>query len=273
MIGELTRVPADWLDLREPADAEARDRELVERLRRSLPPGGPHVIHDLACGTGSFGRWLAPLLPGPQQWVLHDLDEDLLEVAEAKPPPHASDGSPVGVETRRSDVTRLQAEDLADSTLVTASGLLDLLAREELDELIDVLGEAKCPVLLSLSVIGRVELTPADPLDSHVASAFDAHQRRETSRGRLLGPDAVAAAEAGFRRQGAEVLIRPTPWRLGAAQSELASEWFAGWIAAACEQSAELASDAGFYRRRRLEQARAGELDVTVGHADLLAFP
>lgn len=273
MISELTRVPVEWLDLREPADAKARDRGLVEHLRRYVPATGTHVIHDLACGTGSFGRWLAPLLPGPQRWVLHDLDESLLEAAAAKPPPHALDGSPVSVETRRSDVTRLQPDDLADATLVTASALLDLLTREELDQLIDVVGEAACPVFLSLTVVGRVELAPAHPLDSRVASAFDDHQGRATVRGRLLGPGAVAAAEAGFRRQGAEVLIRPTPWRLGAAQSELASEWFTGWIAAACEQSAELASNAGAYARRRLAQARAGELDVTVGHADLLVLP
>ena len=106
-----------------------------------------------------------------------------------------------------------------------------------------------------------------------MASAFNAHQRRSTARGRLLGPDAVEAAGAGFRRHGARVLIRPTPWRLGAAESQLASEWLRGWMAAACEQSAELASDAASYARRRLAQARAGELDITVGHADLLAIP
>ena len=174
---------------------------------------------------------------------------------------------------RRTDVTRLQPKDLADATLITASALLDLLTHEELDELIDAVGEPRRPVLLSLSVVGRVELEPADPLDSLVASAFNAHQRRSTARGRLLGPDAVEAAGAGFRRHGARVLIRPTPWRLGAAESQLASEWLRGWMAAACEQSAELASDAPSYARRRLAQARAGELDITVGHADLLAFP
>ena len=273
MIGELTRVPAEWLDLREPADAGARDHGLVEHLRRNLTRNGSHVIHDLACGTGSFGHWLAPLLPGPQRWVLHDLDEGLLDAAAARPPSRASDGAPVEVETRRTDVTRLQPEDLADATLITASALLDLLTHEELDELIDAVGEPRCPVLLSLSVVGRVELEPADPLDSLVASAFSAHQRRSTARGRLLGPDAVEAAGAGFRRHGARVLIRPTPWRLGAAESQLASEWLRGWMAAACEQSAELASDAASYARRRLAQARAGELDITVGHADLLAIP
>ena len=28
-----------------------------------------------------MGRWLAPLLDGPQHWVLHDRDPDLLGVA------------------------------------------------------------------------------------------------------------------------------------------------------------------------------------------------
>jgi hypothetical protein len=126
---------------------------------------------------------------------------------------------------------------------------------------------------LSLSVVGRVDLAPADPMDSRVAAAFDDHQRRMTARGRLLGQDAVAAAVDGFRRLGAEVLVRPTPWRLGAAEADLAAEWFTGWIGAACEQSADLACDAGPYARRRLAEARAGELAVTVGHADLLVLP
>ena len=102
-------------------------------------------------------------------------------------------------------------------------------------------------MLLTLSVAGRVELAPADPLDSRVAAAFDAHQRRMTPRGRLLGPDAVAAAVEGFRRLGAEVLVRPSPWRLGAAEADLAAEWLTGWVGAACEQEAELAADAEPY--------------------------
>jgi hypothetical protein len=273
MIVERTRVSAEWLDLREPADAVARARDLVEHLRRHLPATSDWVIHDLACGTGSMGRWLAPLLPGPQRWVVHDLDADLLHVAAAELPGPAADAASVVVETRRSDVTQLRPDDLADATLITASALLDLMTQDELAGLIDVCAEAECPVLLSLSVVGRVDLAPADPLDSRVAAAFDAHQRRMTVGGRLLGPDAVAAAVERFRRLGAEVLVRPTPWRLGAAQADLAAEWFTGWIRAACEQSVDLASDTGSYARRRLAEARAGDLAVTVGHADLLVLP
>jgi hypothetical protein len=274
MIAERTRVSTDWLDLRERADAAARSRDLVAKLAPHLrAPATGLVIHDLASGTGSMGRWLAPLLPGPQSWVLHDLDADLLHVAAAKPPPSAADGAPVVVETRRCDVTQLRPDELAGANLITASALLDLLTRTELARLIDVCATSACPVLLSLSVVGRVDLAPADPLDSRVGAVFDAHQRRATAGGRLLGPDAVGAAVDGFRRLGAEVLVRPTPWQLGAADADLATEWFAGWIGAACEQYADLASDVGSYARRRLTEARAGELAVTVGHADLLVLP
>ena len=53
----------------------------------------------------------------------------------------------------------------------------------------------------------------------------------------------------------------------------LAAEWFTGWVGAACEQRAELAGAAAAYVRRRLAEATAGRLSVTVHHHDLLARP
>ena len=273
MTAETIRVSPGWLGLREDADATARAQGLTELLRRRLPPGGPHVIHDLACGSGAMGRWLAPRLSGPQRWILHDRDADLLALAATNLPGPAADGAAVAVETRLSDITQLARDDLAGATLVTASALLDLLTRDELAALIRSCVGARCPALLTLSVTGRVHLAPADQLDSRVAAAFDAHQRRMTLRGRLLGPDAVEAAVEGFRGLGAEVIVRSSPWRLGPAQAVLAVEWLSGWVGAACEQEAGLADDADLYRRRRLRDAKAGRLAVTVGHADLLVLP
>jgi hypothetical protein len=77
----------------------------------------------------------------------------------------------------------------------------------------------------------------------------------------------------GFRRLGADVLVRRSPWRLGAADADLAAEWFTGWLDAACEQQAGLAAGAVPYGDRRLAQSRAGLLAVTVEHADLLVLP
>jgi hypothetical protein len=220
-----------------------------------------------------MGRWLAPLLPGPQRWVLHDRDADLLAVAAADAPGPAIDGAPVAVETRLGDVTRLGPNDLAGASLITVSALLDLLTRDELWALARECAGAGCPVLITLSVTGRVDLVPADQLDSRMAAAFDAHQRRMTPRGRLLGPDAFDAAVEAFRRLGAEVIVRPSPWRLGAGETGLAVEWLTGWVGAACEQEAGLAADADLYRRRRRREAEAGRLAVTVEHADLLVLP
>lgn len=258
--------------MREAADAAARAHELVERLRRRLPTG-PWLIHDLACGSGAMGRWLAPLLSGQQRWVLHDRDADLLELAAVDVPGPAADGEEVALETRVSDITRLGPDDFAGARLVTASALLDLLTWDELSTLIHVCSETGCPVLFALSVTGRVRLLPADPLDARLAAAFDAHQRRMTPRGPLLGPDAVRAAAEGFRGLGAEVVVRPSPWRLGATESELAVEWLTGWVDAACEHEPALTPDGDLYRRRRLREAAAGALAVTVGHADLLVLP
>lgn len=273
MTVEMSRVSPGWLDLRESADAEARSRTLVAHLRRRLGAPERHVVHDLACGGGAMGRWLAPLLPGPQHWILHDRDACLLALAEARPPGPAADGAPVTAETRRSDVTLLDADDLADASLVTASALLDLLTEDELPGLVEACASAGCPVLVTLSVTGRVVLDPPDPLDRRVAAAFNAHQRRTTPRGRLLGPDAVEMAAAAFRRAGAEVVVTSSPWRLGARHAELTREWLAGWIGAACDQDPGLAADAEAYRRRRLRDAAAGRLLVAVGHADFLLLP
>jgi hypothetical protein len=266
----MTRYSPAWLGLREAADAEARSLELLEPLRRQLAGVPRLVIHDLGCGTGSMGRWLAGRLPGPQHWIMYDRDPRLLDHASANMVDTAADGSPVTVETRQRDITQLTAGDLAGACLVTASALLDLLSLDEVNRLAVACVGAACPALLTLSVVGRVELIPADPLDAEVAAAFNAHQRRSTGGRRLLGPDAVDAAAEAFTQLGATVLVRDSPWRLGADQATLTAEWLQGWIAAACAQGQDLAVRGPAYLDRRLAAAAAGELQVTVQHSDLL---
>ena len=265
------RVTPAWLALREPADAAARAAQLVESVRDRTAGSGRLVVHDLGCGTGSMGRWLAPQLSGPQHWIMYDRDPDLLEHAAATMAGAAADGAPVTVETRRADITRLTADGLAGAGLITASALLDMLTAEELERIVAACCAARCPTLLTISVAGRVELTPPDPLDAEIAEAFNDHQRRTTGGRRLLGPDAVDAAADGFNRRGARVLIAASPWRLGAEQVELVSEWFAGWVDAACEQRPELTGPLAAYSQRRRVEAAQGRLEVVVQHRDLLA--
>ncbi|ASU82036.1 SAM-dependent methyltransferase [Nocardiopsis gilva YIM 90087] len=273
------RFEADWLALREGADADARDAGLLVPLRAHLAAehgrrrGGSLNIHDLGSGTGSMARWLAPLLDGPQHWVLHDRDPELLERAAGFPPEPAADGAPVTVRTRLADLTELDAVDLKGADLVTASALLDLLTADELNGLAEACTGVGCPVLLTLSVAGHVVLTPDHPLDADIAAAFNAHQRREVQGRRLLGPDAPDAAARAFRRRGAPVYRRSSPWRLGPEQRRLMRQWLEGWVAAAVEQRTELSTEARTYVEWRLGECASGRLRAEVHHVDLLVLP
>jgi hypothetical protein len=276
-IDQMPRVTPDWLALREDADAAARSVELADTVHHRLaapgPPDGarPVIIHDLGCGTGSMGRWLASRLPGPQHWIMYDRDPDLLERARGGMTDAAADGAPVTVETRQHDVTALTADDFRGAALVTASALLDLLTAEEIGRIAATCAGAACPALLTLSVSGRVELTPDDPLDAEIAAAFNAHQRRAVGDRRLAGPDAVAAAVDAFARYGVATSVRSSPWLLGPATADLTLEWLTGWLDAAVEQRPELAGPVSAYAGRRRSDLAEGRLRVVVGHDDLLA--
>ncbi|MFC4852363.1 SAM-dependent methyltransferase [Actinophytocola glycyrrhizae] len=247
----------EWLALREPADADARADDLLIPLRAHLG-ARDLVIRDLGSGTGSMARWLSPRLLTPHRWVLTDRDADLL--AHAAVP---------GAVTEQRDLTSLTPEDLQGTSLVTGSALLDLLTEEEVTRLAEVCVKARSPALFVLSVAGKVDLEPPDPLDDAVTSAFNAHQRRTTGGRALLGPDAVPVMARVFEDLGATVHRCPSPWRLGPDRPELTTAWLQGWLGAACEQDEELAGVAGAYLRRRL----SGPLHATVHHEDLLAIP
>lgn len=263
-------VSADWLTLREDADGRSRSRGLAMRAGRMLRP--PVVVHDLGSGTGSMARWCAPLLPGPQTWVLHDWNGALLELASTSAP-HDGDGRPVAVRSRVGPLGRLAEVDLAEASLITASALLDVLSVEDLAAVVSACVGARVPVLFALTVTGNVSIDPVDAGDRVFEAAFNDHQRRSVAGRRLLGPDAVAAAADLFRAAGWSVRIEHAHWRLDGRDAALAAEWMAGWLAAAVAARPALEEWAVEYAKTRAAQQAAGELRIVVEHADLLAWP
>ncbi|GAB2750034.1 hypothetical protein GCM10027174_25700 [Salinifilum aidingensis] len=270
----------DWFALRAPADAAARAEELVELLRPRLRPvRGELRIRDLGCGTGALGRWLAGRLPGPQHWIAQDRDAHALDrIGPRGEGPDgdgltAADGRPVRVTPEQRDLTALTPGMLAGTALVTASALLDVLTAPQLERIAACCAAARVPVLVTLTVTGRVTFDPPHPADAAFREAFNAHQRRRAGRHRLLGPDAAPAARIAFRRRGARVLARPSPWCLDAGSAALTEAWLRGWVDAAQQQRPSLARRAADYRRDRLARLRAGELTARVEHTDLLVLP
>ena len=270
-MSEVIPVSAEWLTLREQADARSRSPELAAAAAGLVAPG-PVVVHDLGSGTGSMMRWLAPLLPGPQTWVLHDWNPALLHRAAEDAGQDAA-LSDVDVRTSVTHADGLHPGDLAGASLITGSALLDVLTRREIATIVRTCVATGVPTLFSLSVTGRVRLEPEDPRDPLVEAAFNDHQRRATGRRRLLGPDGVAAAVDLFRSAGWTVRVADSPWRLDSSDATLLGEWFDGWIAAAVEERPALAEWAPEYGRVRTEQLAEGRLGAAVDHMDLLAWP
>jgi len=218
-------------------------------------------------------RWLAPLLPGPQTWVLHDWSPSLTERAIDGPRPVDQDNEPIDVSAQVGQLADLQASDLQGASLVTASALLDVLTSREVHAIVDACVASGCPALLTLSVTGFVELNPFDERDDAFRRAFNAHQLRITDGRRLLGRYGALVARGLFTEAGWHVRSSVTTWRLNDAEPRLLREWLDGWIGAAVEQSPELQDEAVRYREWRVAQQGRGELSAIIRHVDLLACP
>jgi hypothetical protein len=264
----IATVTAGWLELRAAADDAARSEQLTAELRGSIRAGGM-VVHDLGAGSGAMVRWLAPRLPGPQTWLLHDADAEILAHAALDDVVDLTGGA-LAATTRVARLADLPPDAFAGSSAVVASALLDVITLSEAERVVAACVTAGVPAFFSLTVNGGVALDPADPLDAELGAAFDDHQRREAHGRRLLGPDAVPVVAGLFAAAGWNVRTAPTPWRLDSSAAELIAEWLEGWVGAAVEQRPELAAVAAEY----LERRRASEsLAVTVAHEDLLAWP
>jgi SAM-dependent methyltransferase len=272
-----------WLALREPYDHRARSRALALALAARLPRDRPAALVDLACGTGSSLRYLAPLLGGEQRWRLYDIDPALLAAAGS-----ALEGWESGAPVRRAPggasgpgwSARWEARDLRGQLLaltegadaVVTSALLDLVSAPWLEELADACAARRLPLLAALTVDGRLRWTPRDRADEAVAAAFRAHQRTDRGWGPSPGPAAAAACAALLEARGFAVRLERTDWRIPAGHTEMLLEMIEGVAGAAAEVSPRPGA-VQRWRRRRLARAAAGVLSLEVGHADLLAWP
>ncbi len=269
----------DWLALREAADHRSRAGALVDRLRAEWRARGWTRIVDLGAGTGSNLRYLAPRLPGPQQWTLVDHDADLLARAEAA-------GAAAEVRRVHGDLAEAGLPAVAQADLVTCSALLDLVPEDWLGRLAHACRTARCGAYLALTYDGTMQWSAAgsaddgpgeagDPDDAAVREAVNAHQRRERGPAPALGPAATAAAEALLRSVGYRTWRLPSPWRLGPGDRALALALIDGWEDAALDLSPPPARARRIraWAERRRQTAARGRFRLTVGHQDLLALP
>jgi hypothetical protein len=260
---------ADWLALREPHDVRARNAKVLDAVVASLTGNNAVRVVDLACGTGSTLRALAPRFPGGQNWRLADNDLSLLARASGMALPAG-----VSITTVPTDLNRdLEAALDGPIDLVTTSALLDLVSEEWLDRLAVETLARKIPLYAALSYDGRIEIGPAHALDTTIAAAVNKHQRGNKGFGPALGPAAAEACISRFESLGCTVVHGPSDWVAGPHDREFQMEIFSGWASAAREIGDLPLSDVVEWLTFRRDQVTAGRSSVRVGHVDIFARP
>lgn len=254
----------EWLSLRESADHRARDPVLRDAVVAHLA-GLEHVrIVDLASGSGSNLRGLAPFIAGRQSWRLIDDDPFLLAVVQETLAQFRQREAEIDVALQLLDLAA--APDAAlegEIDLVTASAFFDLVSE---DWICTELARRRLPLYAVLTYSGEEIWKPAHPTDAAAHIAFHAHQARDKGFGPAAGPRAAALLEAQLKSLGYSVSTAYSPWRLGDNDADL--------IAALADGAARAIEETGCVVAEIVEDwrcARRRAVSCEIGHIDLFA--
>jgi hypothetical protein len=259
----------EWLALREPYDARARNPSVLDAVASSFAGELSIAVVDLACGTGATLRAISSRLPPRQNWRLVDNDLSLLARAAGLTPAAEQTIVTIPVDIARDLELALEAP----LDLVATSASLDLVSPEWLERFAIETAVRRLPVYVALTYDGRAQFDPHDPFDARMTASINRHQRGDKGFGPALGPAAADAAIARFQDLSYAVIDGKSDWVFGPNDVEIQREFVAGW-AAAVRESGELslAECAGWLARRR-EHVESGRSCIRVGHVDFFAQP
>lgn len=271
---------SEWLRLREPADAAARNTDIAHAVQARFALRETVFVIDLGCGAGANLRATAPLLPNHQTWRLVDSDLSLLNSARdaliawadrsdsAGPHLNLTKGhANLWVEFAHLDLaTELDAALAGAPSLVTASALFDLTSEDFIRRIARRCAELNAAFYTVLTFDGRQRWSPHRPADNQIASAFLGHQLRDKGFGPAAGPTAPALLADQFRLNGFSVLEGDSPWLLGRTDRMLIDELVRGYAMAAGEN--------GRVDAKTLEAwVKVSRNGAEIGHTDMFAVP
>ena len=260
---------AGWLALREPYDLRARNAAVLDAVVDSIARKSSVDIVDLACGTGSTVRALAPRLRLQQSWHLLDNDVDLLAHALSMPAPSGVTLTTAAVDLN-CDLEKILTGKI---DLLTASALLDLVSESWLHRFVEVAAGRSLSVYAALCYDGHIEIRPADSFDEAIVTAVNAHQCRDKGFGPALGPIAASAAIARFESLGFSVVHGKADWVIGPQDVKFQVETFRGWAHATKELDELSSADIDEWLTRRCNAVAARCSSICVGHLDFFARP
>ena len=179
------------------------------------------------------------------------------------------------LECHQVDLVRdLGGLDPADFDGIVSTALFDLVSAEWGERFTAWLDQAPRPVLLTLSVDGRLDWTPQDPADTAMRVWIEAHQATDKGFGPALGPHAPALLAELLKACGYDVFTEESDWIIGADDAAMHRALIEGYRTAALEIApASHAATINGWAQRRLNDSERGVLTALVGHVDIFARP
>ena len=271
---------AEWLALREGADARARNHDIVQAVSAWFQLRDHISVVDLGSGAGANLRAVAPLLPARQRWHLVDKDEALFAAAKIALRKWADKTEMAGDTLRLTKGSaeievHFQITDLAhdlDSVLavkpdlVTASAFFDLVSPDFIRALARQIATTRAALYATLTYNGVQRWSPHRPSDSQMAAAFNRHQMTDKGFGPAAGPTAAGLLADQLRLEDYTVLEGESPWVLGQNDRSLLEELQRGHALAVLETKA--LDDKAVETWIKVIRAAA-----EVGHTDVFATP
>ena len=271
---------AEWLTLREGADARARNHGIVQAVSAWFALRDHISVVDLGSGTGANLRAVAPLLPARQRWHLVDKDEALFAAAKIALRKWADKSEPAGDTLKLTKgiaeiEVHFQIADLAhdlDSVLVakpdlvTASAFFDLVSSDFIRALARQVANKRSALYATLTYNGVQRWSPHRPSDSQMAAAFNRHQMTDKGFGPAAGPTAAGLLADQLRLEDYTVMEGESPWVLGQNDRSLLEELQRGHALAVLETKA--LDDKAVETWIKVIRAAA-----EVGHTDVFATP
>ena len=270
----------DWLSLREPVDHRSRAESLLPHIEAASNAHRWSQVLDLGSGTGSNLRYLAPRLPGHQDWTLVDHDPVLLN----NPVQDNLLDQVRSIRRVQGDLNTHVLPEIDQADLVTASALLDLVSEDWLKRLVKACQRTGCDAYFALNYDGDIrwfseghhncDLTPDDvPDDELIRTAVNAHQRGDKGFGPALGPTAGIIADRLFKAAGYRTWLSPSPWWLGPQDHQLVDRLINGWKEASLEVDYDPVHTDRIkaWVEHRRQTVNNGSFTLRVGHQDLVA--
>lgn len=272
----------DWLSLRYPLDATARNRHLEVQALSQLSAGEALRVLDLGAGAGANIGYYRRLLPSATQWWLVERDAALLKQLPRFIEGMGEEGGniiPKAIHPLRGNFLDPDCPVYSHSfDLVLANAVFDLLSVNQFQRLLQLFrrawGKHSPLFLFTLNLDQGLRFNPTDKENEYWCRRYEEHMHRPQNFGRAMAAHCGQWMERLFLENGFKVESGSSAWEISPQQTEVLLAKLDFFEKAMTELMGTDTRQWNLFQQwldQKRQQARQQELSLLVPHRDVLA--